>query len=904
MGLFSYIFASDNTRNIKKLKVIADKVVALDEEYSKLTDEQLKHKTTEFKERLTAGETLNDLLPEAFATVREASFRVLKMKHFYVQILGGIALHQGRIAEMKTGEGKTLVETLPAYLNALSGNGVHIITVNEYLASRDSEWMGKIFNFLGVTVGLTLSGMNQDEKRYAYAQDITYGTNSEMGFDYLRDNMLQRKEDFCQRGLNFAIVDEVDSVLIDEARTPLIISGGQGVKGGEIYYTCQKFVRTLVKDEDFEVDEEHKITRLTESGIDKAEKYFKVENLSSADNMELNHYILNALKANYLFEKDSQYIVDEGKILIVDEFTGRVLKGRRYSDGLHQAIEAKEGVEINEDNLTVATITYQNYFRLYKKLSGMTGTAKTEETEFNKIYDLDVVTIPTNNPIQRKDNNDVVFASIPAKFNAVVKEIIERNKKGQPVLVGTTTVDKSELISSLLTKNGIKHNVLNAKNHGKESEIIAQAGKFGAVTIATNMAGRGTDILLGGNAEFLAKQKMRNDGFNEELINLSTSFAETDNEEVNNAKNVYQKYYAEFKKQTDEEKQKVIEVGGLFVLGTERHESRRIDNQLRGRAGRQGDKGESTFFVSLEDDLVRIFGGDRLKSIVRFFKLDENEPIMSMKLISKQIEMAQKRVEAANFAARRSVLSFDDVLNAQRKIIYDERNRVINGADVHDEVLDMVDEYISNIVNEIITDEIPVENWDIEKLNKILEQDGIFAENTNFVTKKMCEDLEVNEIIEKILKQVHKMYDAKVEGFKQSFDIDFSTIERNLLLNNVDKAWVEHIDSMSMLRKEISTRQDPLVAYKNEGYDMFENMVKTIRENTAKFLSKAEVSIPMNLMNREDSQRILSKVQVAIEQSEKAKKAKPVIHKPEVGRNDPCPCGSGKKYKNCCLNKK
>ncbi len=904
MGLFSYIFASDNTRNIKKLKVIADKVMALDEEYSKLTDEQLKHKTVEFKERLANGETLNDILPDAYATVRETSYRVLKMKHFYVQILGGIALHQGRIAEMRTGEGKTLVETLPAYLNALTGKGVHIITVNEYLASRDSEWMGKIFNFLGISVGITLSGMNQNEKREAYSKDITYGTNSEMGFDYLRDNLLQRKEDFCQRGLNFAIIDEVDSILIDEARTPLIISGGQGIKGGEIYYTAQKFVRTLVKDTDFEVDEEHKITRLTESCIDKAEKYFKVANFSSGENMELNHYILNALKANYLFEKDSQYIVDEGQILIVDEFTGRVLKGRRYSDGLHQAIEAKEGVEINEDNLTVATITYQNYFRLYKKLSGMTGTAKTEETEFNKIYDLDVVTIPTNNPIKRKDNNDVVYATIPAKFNAVVKEIIERNKKGQPVLVGTTTVDKSELISNLLTKNGIKHNVLNAKNHSKESEIIAQAGKLGAVTIATNMAGRGTDILLGGNAEFLAKQKMRNEGYSDEMINASTSFADTDDEEINKAKQVYQNYYSEFKKQTDEEKQKVIDAGGLFVLGTERHESRRIDNQLRGRAGRQGDKGESTFFVSLEDDLVRIFGGDRLKSIVRFFKLDEDEPVMSMKIISKQIEMAQKRVEAANFAIRRNLIGFDDVLNTQRNIIYGERNKVINGESVHDEVMDMIDEYVSNVIQEVISDDIPSEKWDIEKLNRILEQEGIFPQNSNFVTREMCEELEVNEIIEKVLREIHKLYDLRVEGFKRDFEIDLSSVERNLLLNNVDKAWVEHIDSMSMLRREISTRQDPLLAYKNEGYDMFENMIKSIRENTAKFLVKCELNIPLNLLSREDSQRILSKVQVAIEQSEKAKKAKPAVHKEEVGRNDLCPCGSGKKYKNCCLNKK
>lgn len=900
MGLFSYIFASDNARNIKKLKVIADKVMALDESYSKLTDEELKHKTVEFKERLNNGETLNDILPEAFATVREASYRVLNMKHFYVQILGGIALHQGRIAEMRTGEGKTLVETLPAYLNALTGKGVHIITVNEYLASRDSAWMGKVFNFLGVTVGLTLSGQTPDQKRFAYAQDITYGTNSEMGFDYLRDNMLQRKQDFCQRGLNFAIVDEVDSVLIDEARTPLIISGGQGIKGGEIYYTVQRFVRTLIREEDFEVDEENKIVRLTENGISKAEKYFKIENLSSADNMELNHYILNALKANFLFEIEKQYIVDNGEVLIVDEFTGRVLKGRRYSDGLHQAIEAKEGVDINEDNLVVATITYQNYFRLYSKLSGMTGTAKTEETEFNKIYDLDVVTIPTNKPIQRKDNNDIVFANTDAKFNAVVKEIVERHKTGQPILVGTTTVDKSELISNLLKKAGIEHNVLNAKNHMKESEIIAQAGKLGAVTIATNMAGRGTDILLGGNAEYLAKQKMRNEGYPENLIEASTSYAETDDKEVNDAKKVYQQYYQEFKKETDEEKQKVLDAGGLFVLGTERHESRRIDNQLRGRAGRQGDKGESTFYVSLEDDLVRIFGGDKLKSVCSFFKLDENEPIFSMKLISKQIENAQKRVEGANFAARRRVIAFDDVLNEQRKIIYNERNKVINGENIHDEVLDMMDEYVTGLINECISDDIPSEKWNIEKLNRILEQEEIFDGGRNFVTKDMCDELEVSEIVKKVLDEVHKNYEIKIKATQDAFGIDFAGIERNALLRYVDKSWVEHIDNMTVLRNEISTRQDPILAYKNEGYDMFEQMIQTIRENTAKYLLKREMQL---ILSPEEASKILARIKVQEEQSQKAKKSQTVHRKEAIGRNDLCPCGSGKKYKNCCLNK-
>ena len=922
MGLFSYIFASDNARNIKKLSAIADKVVALDDEYSKLTDEQLQAKTAEFKERLNKGETLDDILVEAYATVREASYRVLGLKHFYVQIIGGIALHQGRIAEMKTGEGKTLVETLPAYLNALSGKGVHIITVNEYLASRDSDWMGKIFGFLGLTVGITLSGMSQADKRKAYAADITYGTNSEMGFDYLRDNMLKRKQDFCQRGLNFAIVDEVDSILIDEARTPLIISGGEGSKAGDIYYKAQNFVKTLKKstnvpndeqsnpfftgekvepDGDFELDEEHKIVRLTASGVEKAEKYFKIDNLSDAQNMELNHYINNALKANYLFELNSQYIVDDGQILIVDEFTGRVLKGRRYSDGLHQAIEAKEGVEINEDNLTVATITYQNYFRLYSKLSGMTGTAKTEETEFNKIYDLDVVCIPTNKPIQRLDQNDIVFANQQAKFEAIAKKVKELHETGQPVLIGTTTVEKSEYLSKLLIKYGIKHNVLNAKNHEKESEIIAQAGKLGAVTLATNMAGRGTDIMLGGNPEFLAKEKLKREGFSDNAINLCTSFVNSEDEEVNRAKEEYKKFYNEFKKETDKEKEEVLKLGGLYVIGSERHESRRIDNQLRGRSGRQGDKGESVFYVSLEDDLVRIFGGDKLKGIVNFFKLDPNEPIMQMKLITKQIEQAQKRVEGANFSQRRNIIGYDDVLNTQRKIIYQERNKVIEGANVHDEVIDMIDEFVTELINSVISDNIPTEKWDIDRLNTILEQEDVFEAGTNFLNKEKIEDddLDASEVVDLVLKQVHKEYDAKVKAHND-IGLDFSNIERNAILNYVDKAWVEHIDMMTTLRREIQTRQDPLTAYKNEGFEMFEEMIKNIRTNTAKYLLKRNFSI---VLAPEEAQKILARLNTQVELSGGKIVKKPIMNKPEEkkqGRNDLCACGSGKKYKNCC----
>ena len=923
MGLFSYIFASDNARNIKKLKVIADKVMALEEEYSKLTDDQLKAKTPEFKERLSKGETLDDILVEAYATVREASFRVLKLKHFYVQIIGGIALHQGRIAEMRTGEGKTLVETLPAYLNALSGKGVHIITVNEYLAARDSDWMGKIFGFLGLTVGITLSGMNNKQKKQAYLADITYGTSTEMGFDYLRDNMMKRKQDFCQRELNFAIVDEVDSVLIDEAKTPLIISGGQGSKAGDIYYKAQNFVKNLKKstnvpanndnnpflnmekvepDGDFELDEEHKIIRLTPSGVEKAERYFKVENLSDAENMELNHYINNALKANYLFELDSHYVVSDGQILIVDEFTGRTLHGRRFSDGLHQAIEAKEGVEIKEDNGIVATITLQNYFRLYSKLSGMTGTAKTEETEFNKIYDLDVVTIPTNKPIQRLDNNDVVYSTQIGKFNAVAKEVEERHKTGQPILVGTTTIEKSEYISKLLVKKGVKHNVLNAKNHEKESEIIAQAGKLGAVTIATNMAGRGTDIMLGGKPEFLAKQKLKNEGYSDNAINLCTSFIATEDEEVNRAKEAYHKYYSEFKVETDKEKEEVLKLGGLFVLGSERHESRRIDNQLRGRSGRQGDKGESVFFVSLEDDLVRIFAGDKLKRVADMFKFDPDEPVMQMKLITKQIELAQKKVEGAHFSQRKNVIGYDDVLNTQRKIIYNERNKVLEGNSVHDEVIAMIDEYVSDLVKTVISDSIPSNLWDINKLNSVLEAEGVFIENSNRINKDIIEeeDLEAEEVIELVLKYVHEDYANKVKAYEQSGILDFSKVERNALLNFVDKAWVEHIDLMTILRREISTRQDPLTAYKNEGFEMFEQMVANIRTNTAKYLLKREFSV---VLEPEEAQRILARLNTQVELSGGKLVKKPLVNKEEekkVGRNDPCTCGSGKKYKNCC----
>ncbi|MGD9901672.1 MAG: preprotein translocase subunit SecA [Spirochaetales bacterium] len=884
MGLFK----SDNDRHVKQLRKIADTVEVLSDKYKAMTDEELKAVTPVLKERVQSGEKLYAVLPDAYALVREASARVLHMRHFYVQILGGIALYQGRIAEMRTGEGKTLVETLPAYLNALKGLGVHIVTVNEYLASRDAEWMGKVFKFLGLTVGVTLSGMSMQDKKKAYECDITYGTNAEFGFDYLRDNMVVDERAKVQRSLDFAIIDEVDSVLIDEARTPLIISGAGNNLSNESYANATRFAKGLRLDADVEVDEEKKQVRLTEEGIQKAERYFNVENLSDLENIELNHFILNAVRAKYLMKKDINYIVKGGEILIVDEFTGRVLSGRRFSDGLHQAIESKEGVEIKNENRTMATITYQNYFRLYKKLSGMTGTAKTEETEFNKIYNLDVVVIPTNMPIARKDRNDLVFKNNTGKISAVVNEIKERHKTGQPMLVGTTTVEKSEVLSNALKRERIPHVVLNAKNHEKESEIVAQAGQVGAVTIATNMAGRGTDILLGGNPEFLAKQKMKQEGFEEFYIIESTSFATSTDEKVNEAKARFTALYNEFKKETDKEKEQVISVGGLFVLGTERHESRRIDNQLRGRSGRQGDPGESVFFISLEDDLARLFGGERLKSIANFFNLPEEEPITNMRLMSRQIELAQKRIEGMNFARRRDVLQFDDVLAKQREIIYEERNKVLAGATVHEEVLEMIKEQVSNAVHNAISDAKLYSEWNLEELNKSLE-DKIFPKGTNFITPEKIEDMEVQEVVELVLDEVVKNYDTKAEE-TTALGIPFDNIERTILLRQVDRAWIEHIDLMTILRNEIFTRTDPINTYKKEGYEMFEGMIERIREGTSTILLNARVE-KVNVERKPIAKNLVAG----------PVKQKTLVNKDQkVGRNDPCPCGSGKKYKNCC----
>jgi preprotein translocase subunit SecA len=893
MGLFSLLFASDNTRNVKKLKKIADEVMVLEPKYQAMSDDELKNQTAVLKQLLKDGKTLDDILPDAFAVVREASSRVLKMKHYYVQVIGGIALHQGRIAEMKTGEGKTLVETLPAYLNALSEKGVHIVTVNEYLAKRDSEWMGKVFEFLGLKVGITLSGENQEQKRNAYLCDITYGTNSEFGFDYLRDNMCVDIKHKVQRGHNFAIVDEVDSVLIDEPRTPLIISGGKGFKNTQGYTKARDFVATLKKDKDVEIDEEKKQIRLTDVGIAKAERYYGIENISDVENMEQDHYINNALKARFMFEKDKNYIVHDGEVLIVDEFTGRVMAGRRYSDGIHEALEAKERVEIHDENVTVATITYQNYFRLYKKLSGMTGTAKTEETEFNKIYKLDVVQIPTNKPVIRNDYADIIYSNEKAKFEGIAEEVKKHHELGQPVLIGTVTIDKSEKLSKLLKSRGVKHVVLNAKNHEMESMIVAQAGKVGAVTIATNMAGRGTDILLGGNPEFLAKNKMKQEGFEEYQLVGATSFAPTNDEKIIEAKNRYNELYAEFKKETDAEKEKVIELGGLCIIGTERHESRRIDNQLRGRAGRQGDPGESVFYISLEDDLARVFGGERLKGIVSAFKMPEDEPLFQLKIISRQIENAQKRVEGANFASRRTLLQMDDVLNQQRTIIYGERDKVLEGGDVHDEVMDMVRELVNNTVRNEISDEKAFFEWNLEELNKALE-DGIFDRGTNFVTEKMVEEKSTQDVVDIVTERVETEIEAKKKALNDLIPGSFDQIERNILLKQVDNAWVEHIDAMTILKNEILTQNDPVNAYKQEGFDMFENMRDRIRENTAKVIIRVRFQVNLKSVEKPTQPNI----QANAVKSDKASSTVKNTQK-KIGRNEPCPCGSGKKYKDC-----
>ena len=902
MGLISFITGSDNRRHIKRLNAIADKVERYEEEYKKLSDEQLKAKTAEFKDRLENNyETLDDILPEAFATVREASWRVLGMRHFHVQLIGGIALHQGRIAEMRTGEGKTLVATLPSYLNALTGQGVHVVTVNDYLARRDAEWMGKVHRFLGLTVGVAVAGMDNESKRAAYNCDITYGTNNELGFDYLRDNMVIYKRDKVQRPLNFCIIDEVDSILIDEARTPRIISG-RGGKSSEMYIVANRFAKSL-KEDDIDLDEKKKAVTLTENGVAKAERFFAVDNLSDVDNIELNHYINNALRANYIMKLDKDYIVNpKGEVVIVDEFTGRLMDGRRYSDGLHQAIEAKENVRIQSENKTLATITFQNYFRLYKKLSGMTGTAKTEEAEFRDIYNLDVVTIPTNLPIKRKDEDDQVYSTRAGKLRAVVADITASYQKGQPVLVGTTTVEKSEELSAMLVKAKIPHNVLNAKNHEKEAEIVAQAGKVRAVTIATNMAGRGTDIMLGGNAEYLAIKRMREIGMSEEQVSAATSYYNTDDAEVLRAREQYKKFYDEYKGEVLKEKEEVIAAGGLRIIGTERHESRRIDNQLRGRAGRQGDVGSSVFYLSMEDELVRLFGGDRMKRIAEMFKIDEDTPF-SMGMLTRQIENAQRNIEGQNYTTRRQVLEYDNVMNVQRTIIYGERNKVLDGINAHDQILKMMRDQVDKLVAAYTDERVDWDEWDYETLNKEIERRLLPGEE-DFLTQERMEKWALDEIKEQLYEAVRSAYEDKIAeadalGKEANAPIDFSEIERVIMLRVIDSKWMDHIDSMDQLRKGIVLKaygnQDPVAAYKKAGLEMFEDMTAKMEEEI--------VSLLMHVNVERAPRREEQKIEMVTNRNGGAAPAAKAVKAGSVGRNDPCPCGSGKKYKECCMGK-
>lgn len=898
------LFGDYSKKEVKRVKKTADKVLALESKYQAMNDKELANQTVLFKERLANGETLDDILPEAFAVCREGAWRVLGMKHFPVQIIGGIVLHQGRIAEMKTGEGKTLVATLPAYLNALNGEGVHIVTVNDYLAKRDSEWMGKLYRFLGLEVGLIIHEKTNSQRREAYNADITYGTNNEMGFDYLRDNMVQYKEEKVQRGHKFAIVDEVDSILIDEARTPLIISG-KGEQSTDLYRQANNFAKTLkmVKvakmdekqdtestyDGDYIVDEKAKTATLTQDGVKKAEQYFNVENLMEIDNSTLLHHINQAIKANGVMRKDIDYVVADGQVKIVDEFTGRIMEGRRYNEGLHQAIEAKENVKVEHESKTLATITFQNYFRLYGKLSGMTGTASTEAPEFSEIYKLDVVEIPTNKPLARIDNPDVIFQTEQGKFHNAIEQIKKCHEKGQPVLVGTISIEKSEQLSKMLKKARVPHNVLNAKNHEREAEIIAQAGKLGAVTIATNMAGRGTDIMLGGNAEYLAKAEMRRMQFTDELIAEATGFADTDDEEIINARKTFQELEAKYKDEIKEEADKVREAGGLFILGTERHDSRRIDNQLRGRSGRQGDPGESQFYLSCEDDLMRLFGGERMQMMMGRLTQDEDMPIES-KMISKTVESSQKKVEGRNFGIRKNTLQYDDVMNKQRELIYRQRNQVLDGMDLNDTILKMLDTNIDeNVRNYLAGDK--KDDWNINGLREKYLGWLTVAEDFDDINS-----VEVDEVIETLTERGHQRLAEKREMLGDDMYNDF---QRMVLLRNVDTLWMDHIDAMDDLKQGIHLRsyaqQDPVVAFRMESYDMFDEMTATIRENTVRML------LTLIPRRREDVERkAVAKVTATSSGGDDTVKASPVRKGNKVGPNDPCPCGSGKKYKKCC----
>jgi len=892
LGLVEKIFGSYSEREVRRLEPIAEKVLSYEDYMSKLTDAELRAKTDEFKNRLKNGETLDDILPEAFAVVREAAWRTLKMKHFKVQIIGGIVLHQGRIAEMKTGEGKTLVATLPAYLNALEGKGVHIVTVNDYLAKRDRDWMGKIYEFLGLSVGVILHDMGPAERKKAYAADITYGTNNEFGFDYLRDNMVIYKEDMVQRELNYAIIDEVDSILIDEARTPLIISG-VGEKSTDMYKLTDRFVRTLKKDEDYVVDEKAKAVSLTEKGVAKAEKFFGIKNLADIENMEISHHIQQALKAHAIMKRDRDYVVKDGQVIIVDEFTGRLMFGRRYSEGLHQAIEAKEGVKVERESKTLATITLQNYFRMYKKLAGMTGTAQTEEQEFRDIYGLDVVVIPTHKPMIRIDHPDVIYKTEEAKFRAVVEDIVERHKKGQPVLVGTVSIEKSEKLSAMLKKRGIPHQVLNAKYHEKEAEIIAQAGRKGAVTIATNMAGRGTDILLGGNPEFIAKRKMLEEGYSKEIINEAAGYGPVSSEEVRKARERYFELLEEAKKETEKEHEEVVKLGGLYVIGTERHEARRIDNQLRGRAGRQGDPGESRFYISLEDDLMRLFGSERVKNLMDSLGIDDDQPI-EHKILTKQIEQAQKKVEGINFDIRKHLLQYDDVMNKQREIIYAQRRKVLEGENLKDSILEMVRSIIERYVEIYTAGSKYPEEWDIKGLLDHLYD--MFLEKDSVVIDVDLDRLDKEVLTDIIYEEAVRQYERKEAEIGPE---QMREIERIVLLRVVDTKWMDHIDEMDQLRQGIGLRAygqvDPLIEYKKIAFDMFEDLIHSIQEDTVKFLYRIQV----NKDNKLKREQVAKPVSTNIN-GEGDNKKQPVVKEKKVGRNDPCPCGSGKKYKKCC----
>ena len=914
MSIFNKIFKSYSEKEVKRIMPIVDKINSLEEEISKLTDEELKNKTNEFKEQLDNGKTLDDILPEAFAVVREASKRVLGMRHFDVQLIGGIILHQGRIAEMKTGEGKTLVATLPVYLNALTGRGVHVITVNDYLAKRDSEWMGKLYKFMGLSVGLVIAGMDPKAKQKAYACDITYGTNNEFGFDYLRDNMVIYKEQLVQRDLAYAIVDEIDSILIDEARTPLIISG-RANQSSDLYKKANDFVKRLtpkviveedVKDEaqaednenyDYIVDLKAKSASLTQKGIKKAEETFHLENFNDIENSTLVHHVNQALRAHGVMKKDIDYIVKDGEVLIVDEFTGRIMYGRRYNNGLHQAIEAKEGVKIADESKTLATITFQNYFRMYDKLSGMTGTAMTEEAEFEEIYNLDVISIPTNKPMIRKDLNDAIYKNEKAKFNAIVQSVKESHEKGQPVLIGTVSIEKSEKLSNILKKEGIKHEVLNAKYHEKEAEIIAQAGKFGAVTIATNMAGRGTDIMLGGNSEYLAKQEMRKNKIPENLIEESNTYYETDDQEILRAREKFNELEKKYDEEIKEEKEKVLAVGGLKIIGTERHESRRIDNQLRGRAGRQGDVGESKFYIALDDDLMKIFGGDMITKVYNTLGADENMPIQS-KMISNAVESAQKKVESRNFTIRKNVLKYDDVMNAQREIIYKQRREVLDGKDIHNSIVNMIEFVAENIPSMYIEGESNELN--AESLNnEIINLFGV--DMLDFIKEHKAKPEEISSKLKDLAFEKYKQKEEEISSEQMR------ELERVVMLKVVDEKWMNHIDSMDELKNGIGLRaygqKDPVVQYRLEGFDMFDEMINNIKLDVTKILMNIRAA---GDTKRQETVKITGAALEAIHSVDGGSKIGTDIDKtvrnegPKIGRNDSCPCGSGKKYKNCC----